>query len=144
MDDLFLFLLLLLSSSLSPLSLLLFGTTTVIKRLVLAKIFSLIHKNNTTSVGILKPSHSETGIEASHALMYFYLRQGRQNTYKVTLWRVWILWKQSLPACLWRWNRQSVPKRRHIKFRRWGITQKKTYNIQKQSYSTGTCDKATM
>jgi hypothetical protein len=23
---------------------------------------------------------------------------------------------------------QSVPKRRHIKFRRWGITQKKTYN----------------
>jgi len=25
---------------------------------------------------------------------------------------------------------QSVPKRRHIKFRRWGITHKKTYNIQ--------------
>jgi len=25
---------------------------------------------------------------------------------------------------------QSVPKRRHIKFRRRGITQKKTYNIQ--------------
>jgi len=24
----------------------------------------------------------------------------------------------------------SVPKRRHIKFRRWGITQKKEYNIQ--------------
>jgi hypothetical protein len=24
---------------------------------------------------------------------------------------------------------QSVPKRRHIKLRRWGITQKKTYNI---------------
>jgi hypothetical protein len=31
---------------------------------------------------------------------------------------------------LWRWNRQSVPKRRHIKFRRWGINQKKEYNIQ--------------
>jgi len=31
---------------------------------------------------------------------------------------------------LWRWNRQSVPKRRHIKFRRWRITQKKTCNIQ--------------
>ena len=30
-------------------------------------------------------------------------------------------------TCLWRWNRQSVPKRRHIKFRRRGITQKKTY-----------------
>ena len=35
-----------------------------------------------------------------------------------------------LPTCLWRWNRQSVPKCRHIKFRRRGITQKKTYNIQ--------------
>jgi hypothetical protein len=34
------------------------------------------------------------------------------------------------PICIWRWNRQSVPKRRHIKFRRRGITQKKTYNIQ--------------
>ena len=33
------------------------------------------------------------------------------------------------PTCLWRWNRQSVPKRRHIKFRRRGITQKKSYNI---------------
>jgi hypothetical protein len=29
---------------------------------------------------------------------------------------------------LWRWNRQSVLKRRHIKFRRWGITQNE-YNI---------------
>ena len=34
----------------------------------------------------------------------------------------------STPTCLWRWNRQSVPKRRHIKFRLRGITQKK--NIQ--------------
>jgi hypothetical protein len=31
---------------------------------------------------------------------------------------------------LWRWNRQCVPKRRHIKFRCQGITQKKEYNIQ--------------
>ena len=30
---------------------------------------------------------------------------------------------------LWRWNRQSVPKRRNINSRRRGITQKKTYNI---------------
>ena len=29
------------------------------------------------------------------------------------------------PTCLWRWN--SVPKRRHIKFRRRGLTQKKTF-----------------
>ena len=30
------------------------------------------------------------------------------------------------PTCLWRWNRHSVPKRLHIKFRRRGITQKKS------------------
>jgi hypothetical protein len=34
----------------------------------------------------------------------------------------------STPTCLWRWSRQSVPKRRHIKFRLRGITQKKTCN----------------
>ena len=34
------------------------------------------------------------------------------------------------PTCLWRWNRQSVPKRRYINFRRRGINQKKTHNIQ--------------
>jgi hypothetical protein len=34
------------------------------------------------------------------------------------------------PTCLWRWNRQRVPKLRHIKLRRRGITQKKTHNIQ--------------
>ena len=31
------------------------------------------------------------------------------------------------PTCPWRWNRQSVPKRRHIKFRRREFTQKKAY-----------------
>jgi len=36
----------------------------------------------------------------------------------------------STPIRLWRWNRESVPKRRHIKFRRREITQKKAYNIQ--------------
>ena len=34
------------------------------------------------------------------------------------------------PTCLWRWNIQSVSKRRHIKFRRREITQKKASNIQ--------------
>ena len=33
-------------------------------------------------------------------------------------------------TCLWRWNRQSVQKRRHIKSRSRVITQKKAYNIQ--------------
>ena len=40
--------------------------------------------------------------------------------------------------CLFHLHRQtayedgtdSIPKRRHIKFRRWGITHKKTYSIQ--------------
>jgi hypothetical protein len=43
-----------------------------------------------------------------------------------------------LPTCLWRWN--SVPKRRHIKFRRRGITQKKTYNTKAEicEVATGT------
>jgi hypothetical protein len=41
----------------------------------------------------------------------------------------------STPTCLWRWNRQSVPKRRHIKFRPRGIAQKKTYNIQNMAKS---------
>jgi hypothetical protein len=36
----------------------------------------------------------------------------------------------STPTCLWRWNRQSVPKRWHIKFRRSGITQNKANKIQ--------------
>jgi len=33
------------------------------------------------------------------------------------------------------WNRQSVPKRRHIKFRRQGLTQKKAYNKYTYIYS---------
>jgi len=35
-----------------------------------------------------------------------------------------------IPARLWRWNRQCVPKSWHVKFRRREITQKKVYNIQ--------------
>ena len=35
------------------------------------------------------------------------------------------------PTRLWIWNRQSVPKRWHIKFRLQGITQKKAYNNSK-------------
>jgi len=50
-----------------------------------------------------------------------------------------------LPTCLWRWNRQNVPKCRHIKFRRRGITQKKENNIRNtvkvwnQEYSVFCC-----
>jgi len=38
------------------------------------------------------------------------------------------------PTCLWRWNRQSVLKRRHIKFRRRGIIQRKAFNISTFDY----------
>ena len=38
---------------------------------------------------------------------------------------------------LWRWNRQSVPKRRHIKFRRRGITHMKECN-NKRAVNSGT------
>jgi hypothetical protein len=34
-----------------------------------------------------------------------------------------------LPGNQWRWNRHSVPKRRHVRFRRRGIAQKKEYKI---------------
>ena len=44
-------------------------------------------------------------------------------------WEILVLGRGNL-RCLWRWNRQSVPKHWHIKFRHWGITQKKAYNIQ--------------
>ena len=40
------------------------------------------------------------------------------------------MWVESTSTCLWRWNRQSVPKRRHINSRRLVITQKKAYSIQ--------------
>jgi hypothetical protein len=38
---------------------------------------------------------------------------------------------------IWRWSRQSVPKRQHIKFRGWGITQKKEYNIKLMCFEMG-------
>jgi hypothetical protein len=40
-----------------------------------------------------------------------------------------------IPNRLWRWKRQSVPKRFCIKFRRRGITQKKAYNNALKAFS---------
>ena len=48
------------------------------------------------------------------------------STFRSTLFH--LLRQLGTPTWLWRWIRQSVPKRRHLKFRRWRITQKKTYN----------------
>jgi hypothetical protein len=36
-----------------------------------------------------------------------------------------------VPTRLWKWNWQNVPKRWHLNYRRWGTTQKKTYDILK-------------
>ena len=44
-----------------------------------------------------------------------------------------------IPLCLWRWNRQSVPKRRHINSRRRVITRKKAYNIQNTAKAWNLC-----
>jgi hypothetical protein len=43
-----------------------------------------------------------------------------------------VVWGK-VPTRLWRWNRQGVPKRWHIKFRRRGIIQKKAHNIQNKA-----------
>jgi len=49
-----------------------------------------------------------------------------------------------IPTCIWRWN-GHVPKRRHIKFRRRGITQKKAYNkMIIFGYVINTCERAVM
>ena len=37
---------------------------------------------------------------------------------------------RKVSTSLWRWNRQSVPKRQHIRMRRQEITQKKAYSFQ--------------
>ena len=59
------------------------------------------------------------------------------SLFRVIPWRLNFICRRFGTLCLifssylhhlWRWNRQSVPKRRHIKFRRRGITRKKEYN----------------
>jgi hypothetical protein len=50
--------------------------------------------------------------------------------YMPMFWNTLPISSTFIPICLWRWNRQNVPKCWHIKFRRQGITQKKAYNVQ--------------
>jgi hypothetical protein len=55
----------------------------------------------------------------------------RLHSVENSLWKsLWTCHKRLQNEQVWRWNRQSVPKRWDIKFRRRGITQKKAYNIQ--------------
>jgi hypothetical protein len=51
----------------------------------------------------------------------FYMRTFRNTVFSIFIGKS--VYSNYTPTCLWRWN--SVPKRRHIKFRRRGITQKK-------------------
>jgi hypothetical protein len=44
--------------------------------------------------------------------------------------------ESSCPHDLWRLNRQNVPKRRYIKFRRRGKIQKKEYNTTRRKFET--------
>ena len=45
-------------------------------------------------------------------------------------WKSPAIYHSPAPTCLWRWNRQSFPKLRYIKFRGRGITHKKADIIQ--------------
>jgi hypothetical protein len=74
--------------------------------------------------GIAHPPPSSSKVEGRVEL-YLYCPCG-------PLWPV-IGWPLPLPVwslcSLFRWNRQSVPRRQHLNYRRWGITQKQAYNI---------------
>jgi len=58
---------------------------------------------------------------------YYWLRLFSSQTFSRVDTPTILKFSHSTPTCLWRWNRQSVSKRRHIKFRRRGITQKKKH-----------------
>jgi len=57
-----------------------------------------------------------------------YSREQRHKQRRIRKWRSFFFF---IPTRLWRWN--SVPKRRHIKFRRRKISQKKAYHIQNKA-----------
>ena len=66
---------------------------------------------------------------SEHSVCSIFIGKWVNNYLPTCLWR-WnrqsvpkrrhIKFRHYLPTCLWRWNRQSVPKRRHIKSRRRG------------------------
>ena len=65
--------------------------------------------------------------------VYVWLSACRHSVWLVVPFETVLFLFHMFFTCLWRWNRQSVPKRRHIKFRRRGITQTKAYNIQNKA-----------
>jgi len=87
---------------------------------------------------ITKPTHTQTHTsqnkykqpQYSSLAPEFYMPTFRNNVPSSQADRCRI---HSTPTRLWRWNIQSVPKRRHIKFRRRGITQKQAYSIQNKA-----------
>ena len=83
------------------------------------------------SIRILLPQQQRSKI----LLYYFFWTILRRLNFMYrrfgTLFHLHKSFKQGCLSDLWRWN--SVPKRRHIKFRRWGITQKKECNIHSKA-----------
>jgi len=62
--------------------------------------------------------------------LYLFHLHGRVGARNDRVWEISQTQTLFTPTRLWRWNRQSVPKCRHIKFRRRRITQKKAYNLE--------------
>jgi hypothetical protein len=80
---------------------------------------------------ILEYHHRKHILKLICSVVCFFLGNSRASelcmlTFRNTLFHL----HRRVPIRLWRWNRQSVLKRRHIKFRCSGITQKKAYNVQ--------------
>jgi hypothetical protein len=86
---------------------------------------------------ILKPSHPlylpayEDGTDSVPKRRHLNSDAGELPRKKHTTYRTWQKFEIKNTSSLWggnckkRWNRQSVPKRRYLKFRCRGITQKK-------------------
>ena len=66
-------------------------------------------------------------LDAVHSVLKKLLRVFLISNFRCVLNVVCFLLGNSTPTCLLKWS--SVPKRRHIKFRRRGITQKKAYKL---------------
>ena len=85
---------------------------------------------NTTTMGCnAKKINRQTNINMLYAFFWVNPRRLKFICRRFETLCLFHLHRQvGVPTCLWRWN--SVPKRRHINFRRRGFTQKKAYNIQ--------------
>ena len=87
-------------------------------------IFYVIMWNNT--VDVMEPIGSSVPVQAHYFLLALPLPRSNPTRYKYPTQSCH--WHTSF-TCLWRWNRQWVPKLRQLELRRRGITQKGTNYI---------------